>query len=183
MNIADEAKKLIKELEFGDKLEQIVKLADSASKVLEKIDIFVDRVGVAIELHTRTLGLILMLLGVFLCRLAISNVQYKEYTVCSSLQKSVLYFFYFSCMILATYFTFELLFELEILDKEEEYPLVWLLLVVVPLLDTLVCIMWCVIRGCYRIVVQRLTFAVLCAGVVLAVAVYVGVLQVPDDVE
>ena len=75
MNFADEAKKLIKELEFGDKLEQIVKLADSASKVLEKIDIFVDHVGMAIELHTRTLGLILMLLGVFLCRLAISSIS------------------------------------------------------------------------------------------------------------
>ena len=86
-------------------------------------------------------------------------------------------------MILATYFTFELLFELEILDKKEEYPLVWLLLALLPLFDTLVCIVWCVIRGCYRVVVQRLTFAVLCAGVVLTVAVCVGVLQVPDDVE
>ena len=188
-----DAQKLIKEEawpEVKEKLGQFSDLSDAAMNTLRKIDGFVDRANAALELLTRILALILMLVGAFLCRLAISNIQTREYTVCSSLQRSVYYVFYIFCVFVCVYFAFEVLYELKVLDRGEEYPLMWLFLAVVPLLEAVCSAVWYSIQGslsflCVLVcgVRERLPLAVLCAVVVLGVAVYAAVVGSHQEVE
>ena len=192
------------------------KLSDAATKSLPGFDDFVKRVVVVLELNsklvneevwpevknrlgqfsklsnalellTKIFALALMLLATLLCRLAISSIQAEEYSLCSSLQKSTLYAFYISCILLAFYFTFSILFDVGILDRQEEYRVLWLFLAVIPLLETVFCIMRYLIQGFFSLLwttvsrfSERLTFAVLCAATALGVAVYVGMMGSED---
>ena len=176
----------------GADLELNSKLVDEGAWHEEKLRLFSELVGVVkllaelvrvVELLTDIFAVALMLLGALLCRLIISSIQSREYTGCPSLQKSTFHAFYISCILLALYFTLEVLFELEVLDRQEEYPIFWLFLGIIPLLETV----FCVIRGFFSLLwaavsrfSERLTFAVLCATIALGVAVYVGMMGSED---
>ena len=169
--------------ELKEKLGVLSEVSGTVTKSLAKLDEFLDLAGEVLSLHTNALGLVLMLLAGLVCRLAINSIP-REWSVCSSLQRSIFYAIFISCISLAVYFIFEILFELSMLERQDAYSsnTIWLLLFAIPLLEAVFQILWYLVKGLLGMLggvvcwcSRRLTFAVLCAAVAVSVAVYVQV--------
>lgn len=88
------------------------------NETLEHIDHFVDVATHSLNIHTNTIGMVVMILGAVLCRRLIRDIK------ASPLESLILYTIYYGCLSLVFFFGYELLIHLGILSSVGNYRLI-----------------------------------------------------------
>ena len=85
------------------------------NETLAHVDRFVDVATHSLNVHTNTIGIVVMILAAVLCRRLIHDIK------ASPLESLILYTIYYACLLLVFFFGYELLIQLGILSSGGSY--------------------------------------------------------------
>ena len=138
---ANQAKQSVHEMQvfvekkaWPEAYEKVSKVADSVSEAADNISkvsiTSIEIMYIAID----SVGLLLMILSAILCRWIISHTQSERR---SSFPSVVFYLLYIFCIFLAIHFAYDMLISLDLITWQENYQLISIVALSLPLLEVL----------------------------------------------
>ena len=113
--------------QLNESLLHLDHVLEKLEDTLTRIDKFVDTATHSLNIHTKTLGMVLMILAALLCRLIIINLKSKVRRTHLSAEEVVLYTFYIICLFIAFFFAYNLLIDLKLIERQGSYRFIIIL--------------------------------------------------------
>lgn len=112
---------------LNETLEHVDQVLEKFEDTLTRVDKLVDTATNSLSMHTKTLGMVLMILAALLCRLIIINIQSTARRTQLSAEEIILYAFYFFCLLVAFFFAYDLLIDLKLTERQGGYRIIFIL--------------------------------------------------------
>ena len=105
---------------LNETLDHLDLVFDDARVTLSHINSLVDVATHSLNVHTKTIGIVIMLIGALCCRRLIIDIKRRS----SPIEELLLYVIYYFCIFLVFFFGYELLIEVGLLHNEGDYRIV-----------------------------------------------------------